>query len=42
MGAAAGLQLAIRHPEKVDRLIAASVAYDVKGCSPITWPSSRR
>jgi pimeloyl-ACP methyl ester carboxylesterase len=34
MGAAAGLQLAIRHPEKVDRLIAASVAYDVKGWQP--------
>ncbi len=34
MGAAAGLQLAIRHPEKVDRLIAASVAYDAKGWQP--------
>ena len=34
MGAAAGLQLAIRHPEKVDRLIAASVVYDVKGWQP--------
>lgn len=31
MGAAAGLQLAIRHPEKVDQLIAASVAYDAEG-----------
>lgn len=31
MGAAAGLQLAIRHPEKVDQLIAASVAYDADG-----------
>ena len=34
MGAAAGLQLAIRHPEKVDQLIAASVAYDVEGWQP--------
>ncbi len=34
MGAAAGLQLAIRHPEKVNRLVAASVAYDAKGWQP--------
>jgi pimeloyl-ACP methyl ester carboxylesterase len=34
MGAAAGLQLAIRHPEKVNRLVAASVAYDVEGWQP--------
>jgi pimeloyl-ACP methyl ester carboxylesterase len=34
MGAAAGLQLAIRHPEKVDQLIAASTAYDVEGWHP--------
>ena len=34
MGAAAGLQLAIRHPEKVNRLVAASVAYDVRGWQP--------
>jgi pimeloyl-ACP methyl ester carboxylesterase len=34
MGAAAGLQLAIRHPEKVGKLIAASVAYDEKGWQP--------
>ncbi len=34
MGAAAGLQLAIRHPEKVNRLIAASVAYDANGWQP--------
>ncbi|MEQ8348815.1 MAG: alpha/beta hydrolase [Sneathiellaceae bacterium] len=34
MGAAAGLQLAIRHAEKVDRLVAASVAYDVEGWQP--------
>lgn len=34
MGAAAGLQLAIRHPEKVDQLIAASVAYDSEGWQP--------
>lgn len=34
MGAAAGLQLAIRHPEKVNRLVAASAAYDVRGWQP--------
>ncbi|WP_309083192.1 alpha/beta hydrolase [Chelativorans sp.] len=34
MGAAAGLQLAIRHPEKVNKLVAASVAYDVEGWQP--------
>lgn len=34
MGAVAGLQLAIRHPEKVDQLIAASVAYDIEGWQP--------
>lgn len=34
MGAAAGLQLAIRHPEKVDKLAAASVAYDAGGWQP--------
>jgi pimeloyl-ACP methyl ester carboxylesterase len=31
MGAAVGLQLAIRHPEKVDQLVAASVSYDESG-----------
>lgn len=34
MGAAAGLQLAIRHPEKVNKLAAASVAYDADGWQP--------
>ncbi len=34
MGAAAGLQLAIRHPEKVNKLVAASVSYDVEGWQP--------
>jgi pimeloyl-ACP methyl ester carboxylesterase len=34
MGAAAGLQLAIRHSEKVNRLVAASVAYDADGWQP--------
>jgi len=34
MGAAAGLQLAIRHPEKVTKLVAASVAYDAEGWQP--------
>ena len=34
MGASAGLQLAIRHPEKVGRLIVASAAYDIEGLQP--------
>lgn len=34
MGSAAGLQLAIHHPEKVDQLVAASVAYDISGWQP--------
>lgn len=34
MGAAAGLQLAIRHPEKVNKLVAASAAYDAEGWQP--------
>jgi pimeloyl-ACP methyl ester carboxylesterase len=34
MGSAAGLQLAIRHPEKVDQLVAASVSYDISGMQP--------
>src|SRR5690242_12350533 len=34
MGAGTGLQLAIRHPEKVNKLIAASVAYDSSGLQP--------
>ncbi|MDW9415048.1 alpha/beta fold hydrolase [Sinorhizobium meliloti] len=34
MGAAAGLQLAIRHPEKVNKLATASVAYDAEGWQP--------
>lgn len=34
MGAAVGLQLAIRHPAKVDRAALASVAYDFKGWHP--------
>lgn len=34
MGAATGLQLAIRHPEKVDQLVAASVGYDASGWQP--------
>jgi pimeloyl-ACP methyl ester carboxylesterase len=34
MGAQAGLQLAVRHPEKVRKLVAASVAYDVEGWQP--------
>src|SRR5690606_8286775 len=31
MGAIAGLQFAIRHAEKVNKLVAASVAYDLEG-----------
>jgi pimeloyl-ACP methyl ester carboxylesterase len=34
MGAQAGLQLAIRHPAKVNKLAAASVAYDLEGWQP--------
>lgn len=34
MGAGTGLQLAIRHPDKVNKLIAASVAYDSSGLQP--------
>lgn len=34
MGAGTGLQLAIRHPSKVNKLIAASVAYDTAGLQP--------
>jgi pimeloyl-ACP methyl ester carboxylesterase len=34
MGAVAGLQLAIRHPAKVNKLVAASVAYDAEGWQP--------
>lgn len=35
MGAATGLRLAIDHPEKVDQLVAASVAYDTSGWQPV-------
>jgi pimeloyl-ACP methyl ester carboxylesterase len=34
MGAAAGLQFALRHPAKVNKLVAASVAYDIEGWQP--------
>ena len=34
MGAVAGLQLAIRHPDKVSRLVMASGAYDATGWQP--------
>jgi pimeloyl-ACP methyl ester carboxylesterase len=34
MGAIAGLQLAIRHPTKVNKLVVASGAYDLKGWQP--------
>ncbi len=35
MGAIVGLRLAIRHPAKVNKLVAASVAYDVEGWQPV-------
>src|SRR5690606_36521457 len=35
MGGQAALQLAIRHPEKVNRLVAASIAYDLRGRQPV-------
>ncbi len=34
MGAIAGLQLAIRHPARVNRLVSASGAYDLRGWQP--------
>ncbi|TNC65511.1 alpha/beta fold hydrolase [Rubellimicrobium roseum] len=34
MGAGVGLQLAIRHPEKVDQLALASISYDESGWQP--------
>jgi pimeloyl-ACP methyl ester carboxylesterase len=34
MGAIAGLQFAIRHPAKINRLVAASGAYDLRGWQP--------
>jgi pimeloyl-ACP methyl ester carboxylesterase len=34
MGAIAGLQVAIRHPAKVDKLVVASGAYDLQGWHP--------
>ena len=34
VGAEVGLQLAIRHPAKVNKLVAASVAYDLRGWQP--------
>ena len=34
MGAAAGLQLAIRHPERVNKLAAASAAYGIEDWQP--------
>jgi pimeloyl-ACP methyl ester carboxylesterase len=34
MGGQAGLRLAIRHPAKVNRLVAASVSYDLRGWQP--------
>lgn len=35
MGAVAGLQLAIRHPARVNKLIFASGAYDIEGWQPV-------
>jgi pimeloyl-ACP methyl ester carboxylesterase len=35
MGGQVGLQLAISHPQKLNKLITASVAYDLKGWQPV-------
>jgi pimeloyl-ACP methyl ester carboxylesterase len=35
VGAVVGLQLAIRHPERVRKLVALSVAYDARGWQPV-------
>ena len=35
MGGQIGLQLAIRHPARVNKLVAASVAYDLRGWQPV-------
>lgn len=35
MGGQVGLQLAIRHPAKVNKLVLASVAYDLRGWQPV-------
>jgi pimeloyl-ACP methyl ester carboxylesterase len=35
MGGQVGLQLAIKYPEKVNKLITASVSYDLKGWQPV-------
>jgi pimeloyl-ACP methyl ester carboxylesterase len=35
MGGQIGLQLAIRHPAKVNKLVAASAAYDLRGWQPV-------
>ena len=35
MGGQAALQLAIRHPARVNKLVAASVAYDLRGWQPV-------
>ena len=35
MGGQVGLQLAIRHPTKVNKLVAAAVAYDLEGWQPV-------
>ena len=42
MGAVAGLQLAIRHPEKVNKLVLASGAYDAEGWQPEFLATSSR
>src|SRR5438093_8346517 len=34
MGAMTGLQFAIRHPAKINRLVVAGVAYDFRGWQP--------
>jgi pimeloyl-ACP methyl ester carboxylesterase len=42
LGAIAGLQMAIRHPDKVNKLIMASGAYDFRAFSRRSRPSFRR
>jgi len=42
VGAIVGLQLAIRHPQRVNKLVAASVAYDLRAGSRRSRRSSRR
>ena len=42
MGAGVALQLAIRHPEAVRRLVVASASFRTTACTPRRWRCSRR